>query len=273
MLDRGGGATAPRLAPHMTGEEIACYRRYLSRASSLLEYGVGGSTVLAAKLPVQNLVAIDSDPRWLAAVAADPAVAALVSAGRARLVHADLGPVGAWGKPAGRTGRVPSTAYARLPWQPGGPDPELVFIDGRYRIAEPAHPVAAEKQVPRGLAVRAQHRPGRHPRHIRAAGALQPAARADRAVVVPLRLPLECCDSDGRTVVILALVAGTQLATCSGARCWLDAGNESRHDQRDASRSTTVRSEYSLRSVPKWRAGGEQDASATEDTYVIVIPS
>ena len=122
---------APAIHPHMSDDEIACYRRHLARASSVVEFGVGGSTVLAAEIPVGTLHAIDSDPAWIDAVTKHPAVQRLIDDGRAFFFHANIGAVGAWGKPTDRDRPISCAEYARLPCS----DPDLIFIDGRFRVA------------------------------------------------------------------------------------------------------------------------------------------
>jgi hypothetical protein len=121
------------ISPHMTTNEIACYRRHLADAQSILEYGVGGSTILAAERAPRSLYCVESDAAWLHEVCLHPAVASMVSIGVAKLVHVDLGPAGRWGKPSRRTWhRWP--IYARQPWQEGY-RPDLVMVDGRFRVS------------------------------------------------------------------------------------------------------------------------------------------
>jgi hypothetical protein len=120
------------IAPHMSGSEINCYTRYLMPASNVLEYGVGGSTLLAAEIGVRSLYSVDTDGKWLANVLGDARVAGMVASGRAKLVHIDLGAVRSWGKPDNFSRILQWPNYARRPWQDGF-RPDLVLVDGRFR--------------------------------------------------------------------------------------------------------------------------------------------
>jgi hypothetical protein len=126
--------TEAPIAPAMTADEVACYVRHLKAATAVLEYGVGGSTVLAAERGVHSLYSIDSDAAWVAKVAGHPGVADMVSGGRAKLVHADIGPLGAWGWPLSYRHILRWPRYANKPWRDGF-KPDLVLVDGRFRVS------------------------------------------------------------------------------------------------------------------------------------------
>jgi hypothetical protein len=125
-------ATA-EITAHMSRDETDCYKKHLAAAQAVLEYGVGGSTVLAAQRKPGSLYCVESDAAWLAQVRRNPAVVEMVASGAARLVHVDLGPTGRWGKPSKRSClRWPE--YARRPWRDGY-SPDLVMVDGRFRLS------------------------------------------------------------------------------------------------------------------------------------------
>ena len=105
-----------------------------AEARVILEYGAGGSTLIAAAVPGAKVTSVDSDPVWIARLtdrfAVQPPEAEL------RLHHADIGPVRDWGPPADRSGRARWPAYASGVWDlPGFSAPDVVFIDGRFRLA------------------------------------------------------------------------------------------------------------------------------------------
>lgn len=103
-------------------------------AGTILEYGTGGSTVLAAALPGRTVFAVESDAAWLADMSAF--FAAHPPAADLRLHHADIGPTREWGHPADdrRIRRWPS--YALSVWdRPDFLHPDVVLIDGRFRVA------------------------------------------------------------------------------------------------------------------------------------------
>jgi hypothetical protein len=121
------------IAAHMSQDEAECYRHHLAGAQAVLEYGVGGSTVLAAKRKPKSLYCVETDAAWLAQVRRNPAVAEMVASGAARLVHVNLGSTGRWGKPS-KTSFLRWPQYARWPWRDGY-SPELVMVDGRFRVS------------------------------------------------------------------------------------------------------------------------------------------
>jgi hypothetical protein len=105
-----------------------------AEARVILEYGAGGSTLIAGQVPGAKVFAVDSDPAWIARLssrfAANPPEASVV------LHHADIGPVRDWGHPADRSGRARWPGYASDIWErPDFTAPDVVFIDGRFRLA------------------------------------------------------------------------------------------------------------------------------------------
>ena len=46
-------------------EEEAAVRSYYAQAQVILEYGSGGSTVIAAELPSKTIFSVESDVKWL----------------------------------------------------------------------------------------------------------------------------------------------------------------------------------------------------------------
>ncbi len=130
----------PKLGlPHLFGTErrlmddtfAAGFARYQ-------EFGLGGSTLLALAAGFDAVVAVDSDPAWVSTVRVDPGVAPSVASGRAAILHADIGPIGAWGAPmdARSAPLWPNyLAVAWMEWTRRGATPDLVYVDGRFRVA------------------------------------------------------------------------------------------------------------------------------------------
>ena len=54
------------LQPEMTRDEIGVLRECYSKAASLVEFGSGGSTLLAVGSPLQRIWSVESDPAWIA---------------------------------------------------------------------------------------------------------------------------------------------------------------------------------------------------------------
>lgn len=122
--------------PYLDPESLEFFGARLRESSFYLEYGSGGSTVLAARLK-KRFVSIETDPYFLAAVRAKIGTLAPDQ----RLVHSDVGITGPWGRPLSRH----HAAIRALRWMNSleaplrtiAPDdpPDLVLIDGRFRVA------------------------------------------------------------------------------------------------------------------------------------------
>jgi hypothetical protein len=110
----------------------------LAQAKSYLEFGMGGSTLMAVRAGVGRIVAVESDPAWVAAVAAHAEIAPRLADSTVRLLHADIGPVAEWGRPADRSALRKWSNYITVAWTEWarlGLVPDLVLVDGRFRIA------------------------------------------------------------------------------------------------------------------------------------------
>lgn len=124
----------PRPPLILPDAEAAALRAALDGASVVLEYGMGGSTALVADMPGKTLFSVESDPAWLAMMAryfaANPPAASV------HLHHGDIGPVENWGYPLDDSHRHLWQDYAATIWaRPDFLHPDLVLIDGRFRVA------------------------------------------------------------------------------------------------------------------------------------------
>lgn len=110
-------------------------RRFLVRhyeaAETILEYGSGGSTVLAASLG-KTVFSVESDRDWAERMAHH--VASISDT--ARVHWADVGPTGPWGVPMKPREHRKFSGYALSVWdRPDFVQPDLVLIDGRFRAS------------------------------------------------------------------------------------------------------------------------------------------
>lgn len=126
---------APPAAPVFQLTFPAKERDYVTaayaKAQNVLEYGSGGSTVLAAR-GGSRVVSVESDKAWAEKLAG---VLAGIS-DKAHVHHVEIGPTAAWGFPKTPTkyGQFPN--YALSVWdRPDLGEPDLVLIDGRFRAA------------------------------------------------------------------------------------------------------------------------------------------
>jgi hypothetical protein len=125
--------------PHFDPESTAYFREQLAKARNYLEYGSGGSTVLANQV-VTNLVSVDSDANFLGEVRRK--LGQCDRRAMAKLIHVNIGFTEHWGmpvftKPTRRRLRR-WEEYARAPWRyfrTIGQQPDLVLVDGRFRVA------------------------------------------------------------------------------------------------------------------------------------------
>lgn len=135
MADEPDDAARPE-APVLTlpAAEAALVQAEYARAGTILEYGSGGSTVLAGSMAGKRVFSVESDAAWVARMqdwfAANPPVSPVV------LHHADIGPTVAWGRPADETQFRKWPGYANSVWdRPDFAHPDVVLVDGRFRAA------------------------------------------------------------------------------------------------------------------------------------------
>ncbi len=122
----------PRLT--MPRAEAAALRAAYAEARVVLEYGSGGSTLVAAKGAGRVVFSVESDPAWAAMMgdwfASNP------PAGKVNLHPVDIGPTKDWGRPADASGAAHWPDYAFSVWEREDfRHPDVVLIDGRFRVA------------------------------------------------------------------------------------------------------------------------------------------
>lgn len=119
-------------SPWMPARTAFRFSSLLADSDTYLEYGVGGSTQLAARAGPTTLIGVDSDRRFLEAVGR-----AIDQTGKGidwHPVHVDLGRTSYLGFPRTLGAHAQWRDYALAPWQLGFA-PDLVLIDGRFRLA------------------------------------------------------------------------------------------------------------------------------------------
>jgi len=126
--------SASTLPVHMTAEEQACISAFFESAQSYVEFGCGGSTVLASKLMTGVITSMDSSKEWIERVRAECQKSP--SRIRPELIHVDIGPTGEWGRPLDESARDRWPEYSSAIWKSEGTDQaDLYLIDGRFRVA------------------------------------------------------------------------------------------------------------------------------------------
>ncbi|WP_459618360.1 O-linked N-acetylglucosamine transferase family protein [Bordetella sp. 2513F-2] len=127
-----------RDTPAMEPEGVELLRQRLAESRHYMEYGSGGSTIMAGTAGIRSIISVDSDQAFLQAVV--EAFAERVGQGvTLRPLYADIGPMEAGGKPTDTSKSVQWPQYCTLPWDcvhaSNLPNPDLVLIDGRFRRA------------------------------------------------------------------------------------------------------------------------------------------
>ena len=128
--------TIPSL-PHMEPEGIALLGEHLTGIRVFLEYGSGGSSLMVAQAGVKSIYSVDTDKQFLKAVRQR-----LLDEGIPRRryipIYVDIGATKEWGRPVDESHARDWPAYCTAPWEKllkTGERPDLVLIDGRFRVA------------------------------------------------------------------------------------------------------------------------------------------
>lgn len=112
----------------------AFVRSTYASARTILEYGSGGSTFVAASQPGKRITSVESDPDWANRMREIAAAHDLPSS--PTILHADIGPVGAWARAVDHQRLDDFIRYAQCGWADMGLDhPDVVLVDGRFRAA------------------------------------------------------------------------------------------------------------------------------------------
>jgi hypothetical protein len=122
--------------PHMHADQIDYLKGKLTGSRCFLEYGAGGSTRLAAQIGVERVYSVESDVKYSKEVVK----AALADRPGFKLTMKtpNIGVTGAWGRPLNSEKFRRWPGYALDIWDDmtnAGHSPDLVLIDGRFRIA------------------------------------------------------------------------------------------------------------------------------------------
>ena len=127
---------APMQEPQVTfPAQVAAYVKAIyTQASVILEYGSGGSTLLAANMPDKVVIAVENDARWAEDMQAWIANATLAS--RPRIYPINVGETGKWARPKNARHWKRFHTYPLKVWdEPSFEQPDVILIDGRFRIA------------------------------------------------------------------------------------------------------------------------------------------
>lgn len=103
------------------------FRNLVSESTCYAEYGSGESTLYVSEASTSPIRSIETDPKWVDLVRGK-------LPRRGEIVRVDLGPTGRWGRPDTFDQADQFMTYISAPFA-GGYSPDLVLIDGRFRVA------------------------------------------------------------------------------------------------------------------------------------------
>ncbi len=119
---------------HLCEDGKKALRAAYASAQVILEYGTGGSTILAASFGSKLIFGVESDRKW--AVDLEQSILRDFPDARATVYCADIGPVGQWGRPLDDSHWTRFYRYPLAIWEEDFfRHPDVVLIDGRFRAA------------------------------------------------------------------------------------------------------------------------------------------
>lgn len=125
----------PKL-PHMEPAQIEYLAEAFGSVQCFLEYGAGGSTMLAARHNVPMIVSVESDTNFAKDVIR--AVNRQGTESTLTMTTVKVGETGPWGMPVNRDRSNKWPDYSLSVWKAMEDkeiSPDLVLIDGRFRVA------------------------------------------------------------------------------------------------------------------------------------------
>jgi hypothetical protein len=123
------------LNPRMKEEEIGVLSKYLKSSKHYLEFGLGGSTILALKHSKARVYAVDSDSVWVKRIMQFWLVR-FYSLYRLKIYHVNIGQTKEWGFPLSEEKSATFPDYSSGVFKKlKSRKIDLVLIDGRFRVA------------------------------------------------------------------------------------------------------------------------------------------
>jgi hypothetical protein len=119
----------PPTGPQLDRETTTWLAQELRQTSLFVEFGSGGSTLMADRLAVPT-ISVESDPYYAAAVRR-----VLSHPESTEILALDMGITGEWGMPMFFS-KKKGLRYVKAPFERlGSKSPGLTLVDGRYRVA------------------------------------------------------------------------------------------------------------------------------------------
>ena len=123
------------MVPRMTQAELALFTATLANKQAYLEFGCGGSTLVALNSGLKRIVSVESDPSWIRKLRGRQDIHEAEASKRLAFCHADIGAVGDWGAPREDKSFREWPKYYTDVWLRHDSSYEAILIDGRFRVA------------------------------------------------------------------------------------------------------------------------------------------
>lgn len=121
-----------QLLPRMSSDEAALFLSFVRNSRIYVEFGTGGSTVVASRHVQSSILSVDSSREWLDQVR----TACAPNQTQPELIFVDIGPIGEWGFPTDASTKKRWPDYHSAIWKmPESTAADLYFVDGRFRVA------------------------------------------------------------------------------------------------------------------------------------------
>ncbi|WP_324754529.1 hypothetical protein [Roseovarius sp. Pro17] len=118
----------------MPEAEAARVAEAYSAADVILEYGSGGSTLLASELPGKTVFSVESDRAWAEMMQNWLVQNPANNGTQVEVIWSNVGDTGDWGRPVDDRAWRHYADYPLAVWQREGfKQPDVVLVDGRFR--------------------------------------------------------------------------------------------------------------------------------------------
>lgn len=128
------GTTISRPELTLPEAEAEALRAEYAAADVILEYGSGGSTVMAGEMPGKRVFSVESDKAWAGMMREWFKITPPADGTEVDVIWSDIGPTKEWGHPASDEAWQRFAHYPLDVWQlPEFRQPDVVLVDGRFR--------------------------------------------------------------------------------------------------------------------------------------------
>lgn len=119
----------------MSDLEIELFSSILRESEFVLEFGSGGSSILAVECSVTKLISVESDREWIEKISDQ--VNHINLSTEINFFFADIGPTKEWGYPVDKCSISKWPNYWGKVWEayPDLSNVDCILIDGRFRVA------------------------------------------------------------------------------------------------------------------------------------------